>query len=150
MVGFHEVFQRIAPGLAYFTIHHHGPGLGFKAAGIGCRIALVGAELIEVVVVGGILERRDRLPRRRHCLPLGSDELLAEPARRPARLDIGIARCVGSTGPPRQRGCRDGSQRPAEHGAARDIKGFGGDIRFFAIGGFGQLDEHDGSVELED
>ncbi|MNR50864.1 hypothetical protein D3C85_1704460 [compost metagenome] len=70
MVGFHEVFQGIAPGLAYFTIHHYGPGLGFKAAGIGRRIALVGAELIEVVVVGGILERRDRLIFDVYCPPL--------------------------------------------------------------------------------
>jgi hypothetical protein len=44
-----------------FAVDLHGPGTGAQGAGVLGRIGLVGAELVEVVVVGRVLERGQRL-----------------------------------------------------------------------------------------
>ncbi len=44
-------------GLGHLSLYLEGPGFGFEVMGIAGRIGLVGTQLIEVVVTGGLLFR---------------------------------------------------------------------------------------------
>ncbi|MNP22404.1 hypothetical protein D3C76_1150760 [compost metagenome] len=134
LIGLDEVFQCIAPGLANLTIHHDRPRFGLQAVAIGCRVALVRPELIEVVVVGGILERRDRLILDRYRLPARGRELVAEPARRCPRLDVRVARCLGRPRRQRHRTQSKARQGAPQQRATGKIEAFGGDLRCLAVG----------------
>ncbi|MNE15435.1 hypothetical protein D3C80_1083440 [compost metagenome] len=92
LIRFDKVFQRIAPRFTHLAIDNNRPRFGLQAVAIGRRVALVGPELVEVVVVSGILERRDRLVLHRHRLPARGRELVSEPGRRGPSLHIGITR----------------------------------------------------------
>ncbi|MNH26802.1 hypothetical protein D3C79_868760 [compost metagenome] len=110
LIRFDEVFQRIAPGLAHLTIHHDRPRFGLQAVAIGRRVALVRPELIEVVVMGSIFERRDCLALHRHRLPARGSELVSKPGRCGTRLHIGITGNFSSARPARQCAQRQAGQ----------------------------------------
>ncbi|MND75384.1 hypothetical protein D3C80_669990 [compost metagenome] len=150
LVRLHEVLQRIPPWLAHLPVHDHRPRLSLQRAGIGGRITLVGAELVEVVVVGRILERRDRLILDADRPPLGSRKFFAEPGRRLAGLDIRITHSIASAGPLRQAAQSEARNRGAEHFASRKIEGFRRDVRLVAVGRSGDFDQHGYSAALED
>ncbi|SST06792.1 Uncharacterised protein [Acinetobacter baumannii] len=71
LVGFDKILEGIGTRLADLAVDHHRPGLGLQGRGVFRRVALVRPELVEIVVVGGVLEWRDRLPLDIHRLPAG-------------------------------------------------------------------------------
>ena len=54
--GLGEVLQGKAPAVIDLAIDHHAPGLGFQAARMAGRVALVGAEFEKVVVATGVIK----------------------------------------------------------------------------------------------
>ncbi|MNH18427.1 hypothetical protein D3C79_781280 [compost metagenome] len=142
LIRFDKVFQRIAPRFTHLAIDNNRPRFSLQAVTIGRRVALVGPELIEVVVVGSILERRDCLALHRHRLPARGRELFGEPGRRGTRLHIGIARDFCRAYPARQHPQGKARQGTAQQGTTGKVDAFRGDLRRLALGRPGKLDEH--------
>jgi len=146
LVRLDEVFQGVAPRLAHLAIDDHRPRFGLHGTGIGRRVALVGTELVVVVVAAGVLERRDGLPRHGHGLPLGGGELVLEPGRCATGIGAGVTRGLASSGQARQARSRQCSHGTAQQGATGEVDRGRRDLGLLAVRGFGELDQHGDSV----
>ena len=60
-LGPHDVVERVAPRPVAEPVDRHRPGRGGQPAGVRRRVALVGPELVEVVVAGDHVERARRV-----------------------------------------------------------------------------------------
>ena len=76
-----DVLVAVGAGFHAFAVNDHGPGLRFEFPGVFRRVALVRAELVEVVVAGDGVIRRQLLVRGVLVVP-ESWTVLCRPARR--------------------------------------------------------------------
>ena len=112
-----QILERVVAGLADLAVDLHRPGRRLELAAVGLRVALVGAELVEVVVAGDVLERVELLAGRAERALAYVGERGPAPGRVPRRRQQRAGHAA-----------RRGADRGPDEGATIEVEPFVGDL----------------------